>query len=274
MSIEEVTWRCYRNLYQKAFGATCRGSAGRAEQRAANVNHEPVQRPRAPAHIVALVAASLLPGLRGRRHRRLGSGRQLPPSLRRPARRHRQGAGERGRVRDRLPHPRLSPPWPLRAASTGVATWPRSTSGRGRSPPCSAPASSCWHQTARCSCTRTSRQTQCSRTEPRQNQSMWCGRFSTTGHPAVGNLQRGQVTGRWVAPVFVPVIRDGQVIYTLGIAVEADRISRMLAGQTFPRRRLCLARGRARADRCPLRRARAVRRPDRPRLGDRWRAQQ
>jgi PAS domain S-box-containing protein len=52
-------------------------------------------------------------------------------------------------------------------------------------------------------------------------------------HSVVGNLQQGRVTGRWVAPVFVPVIRDEQVIYTLGIALEADRISRMLAGQTF-----------------------------------------
>ncbi|TDH58084.1 PAS domain S-box protein [Dankookia rubra] len=51
-----------------------------------------------------------------------------------------------------------------------------------------------------------------------------------TGLPAIGNLLSGQVTGRWVAPVYVPVIRDGQVTYTLGIALEADRISRMLAG--------------------------------------------
>ncbi|MFC7478693.1 PAS domain S-box protein [Dankookia sp. GCM10030260] len=56
---------------------------------------------------------------------------------------------------------------------------------------------------------------------------------SDTARPVVGNLQRGQVTGRWVAPVYVPVIRDGQVIFTLGIALEADRISRMLVGQTF-----------------------------------------
>ena len=53
------------------------------------------------------------------------------------------------------------------------------------------------------------------------------------GLPAIGNLLSGQVTGRWVAPVYVPVIRDAQVKYTLGIALEADRISRMLAGQTF-----------------------------------------
>ncbi|TDH62683.1 PAS domain S-box protein [Dankookia rubra] len=54
-----------------------------------------------------------------------------------------------------------------------------------------------------------------------------------TGLPAIGNLLNGQVTGRWVAPVYVPVIRDGQVYGILGTALEADRISRMLAGQTF-----------------------------------------
>lgn len=53
------------------------------------------------------------------------------------------------------------------------------------------------------------------------------------GLPAIGNLLRGQVTGRWVAPIYVPVLRDGQVNYTLGIVLEADRISRILAGQTF-----------------------------------------
>jgi PAS domain S-box-containing protein len=58
-------------------------------------------------------------------------------------------------------------------------------------------------------------------------------RVFNTGLPVFGDLLRGQVTGRWVAPMYVPVIRDGQVIYTLGIALEADRISRMLAGQNF-----------------------------------------
>src|SRR4051812_25968295 len=54
-----------------------------------------------------------------------------------------------------------------------------------------------------------------------------------TGLPAVGNLLSGQVTGQWVAPVYVPVVREGRVTYALGIALEAKRISRMLAGQTF-----------------------------------------
>ena len=54
-----------------------------------------------------------------------------------------------------------------------------------------------------------------------------------TGQPAVGNLLQGRVTGRTVAPIYVPVISDGQVVYAIGIAVEADRLSRMLAGQTF-----------------------------------------
>jgi PAS domain S-box-containing protein len=54
-----------------------------------------------------------------------------------------------------------------------------------------------------------------------------------TAQPAVGDLLNGQVTGRSVVPVYVPVTREGQVIFALGVALEADRISRMLAGQTF-----------------------------------------
>lgn len=58
-------------------------------------------------------------------------------------------------------------------------------------------------------------------------------RVFNTGLPSVGNLLSGQVTGRWLAPVYVPVVRDGQVIYAIGAALEANRVSRMLAGQSF-----------------------------------------
>ncbi|MBC4019013.1 sensor histidine kinase [Siccirubricoccus deserti] len=54
-----------------------------------------------------------------------------------------------------------------------------------------------------------------------------------TGRPAVGNLLRGQVTGRHVTAIYVPVIRDGRVVLALGIAVEPGRISAILAEQTF-----------------------------------------
>ncbi len=54
-----------------------------------------------------------------------------------------------------------------------------------------------------------------------------------TGRPAVGNLIRGQVTGRAIAPVYVPVVRDGKVVYALGAAVEPERTSRLLGEQEF-----------------------------------------
>lgn len=54
-----------------------------------------------------------------------------------------------------------------------------------------------------------------------------------TGLPAIGNLLNGQVSGQWVAPVYVPVVRQGQTTYALGVIMEARRISRMLAGQSF-----------------------------------------
>jgi PAS domain S-box-containing protein len=54
-----------------------------------------------------------------------------------------------------------------------------------------------------------------------------------TGRPAVGDLVRGQVTGQWIAPIYVPVVRGGQVIGAMGAALEAARISQMLAGQSF-----------------------------------------
>jgi two-component sensor histidine kinase len=54
-----------------------------------------------------------------------------------------------------------------------------------------------------------------------------------TGRPAISNLLRGQVTGRQVAVIYVPVIRGGRVVFALGIAVEAERISAMLAEQAY-----------------------------------------
>ena len=58
-------------------------------------------------------------------------------------------------------------------------------------------------------------------------------RVLDTGHPAVGGLVKGQVTGRWVAPVYVPVVRQERIVFAIGAALEADRISRMLSGQAF-----------------------------------------
>jgi PAS domain S-box-containing protein len=54
-----------------------------------------------------------------------------------------------------------------------------------------------------------------------------------TGRPAVGNLLHGEVTGKMVTPVYVPVIRNGRVAYAIGIAVGAERLSRLLGEQTF-----------------------------------------
>jgi hypothetical protein len=54
-----------------------------------------------------------------------------------------------------------------------------------------------------------------------------------TARPAIGNLVHGRVTGRIMAPIYVPVVRDGQVAYVIGIAMESERLSRLLAEQTF-----------------------------------------
>ena len=70
--------------------------------------------------------------------------------------------------------------------------------------------------------------------EQRQRQSLGVTKQAfETGRPVVGNLIRGQVTGRAIAPVYVPVTRDGKVIYALGSAMESDRISRLLGEQEF-----------------------------------------
>ena len=69
--------------------------------------------------------------------------------------------------------------------------------------------------------------------EPRRGSVDVARQVFKTGQPAVGNLLQGRVTGRTVAPIYVPVIRDGQVVYAIGIAVESERLSRMLAEQSF-----------------------------------------
>ena len=70
--------------------------------------------------------------------------------------------------------------------------------------------------------------------EQRQRQSLGVTeQVFETGRPVVGNLIRGQVTGRAIAPVYVPVIRDGKVIYALGSAMESERISRLMGEQEF-----------------------------------------
>jgi PAS domain S-box-containing protein len=51
------------------------------------------------------------------------------------------------------------------------------------------------------------------------------------GRPVVGDLVRALATGRWVAPVQVPVVRDGHVAYALGVGLEAGRIGRLLRAQ-------------------------------------------
>jgi PAS domain S-box-containing protein len=56
----------------------------------------------------------------------------------------------------------------------------------------------------------------------------------TTGRPAVGNLVRGQRTGEPLAPIYVPVSKDGTTVsYALGSVVESKRISSPLGKQAF-----------------------------------------
>jgi PAS domain S-box-containing protein len=58
-------------------------------------------------------------------------------------------------------------------------------------------------------------------------------RVFETGRPAVGDLIRGRVTGRPMVAVYVPVVRHGRVAYALGSAVEPERLSRLLGEQEF-----------------------------------------
>ena len=58
-------------------------------------------------------------------------------------------------------------------------------------------------------------------------------RVFETGRPAVGNAIVGQMTGRLLTPVYIPVVRSGQVTHALGSVIEAGRLSRLLAAQQF-----------------------------------------
>ena len=55
-----------------------------------------------------------------------------------------------------------------------------------------------------------------------------------TGRPVVGDLIRGTRTGEPLAPVYVPVSKDGTTVsYVLGSVVESKRISSLLGKQAF-----------------------------------------
>jgi PAS domain S-box-containing protein len=55
-----------------------------------------------------------------------------------------------------------------------------------------------------------------------------------TGRPAVGDLIRSQRRRDAIAPVLVPVSRNGAIPYALGGVVESARISHLLGKQPFP----------------------------------------
>ncbi|MBL6081248.1 PAS domain S-box protein [Belnapia sp. T18] len=54
-----------------------------------------------------------------------------------------------------------------------------------------------------------------------------------TRRPVVGDAILGQMTDRLLTPVYVPVMRSGQVTYALGSVIESQRLSRLLAVQGF-----------------------------------------
>ena len=58
-------------------------------------------------------------------------------------------------------------------------------------------------------------------------------RVLESGRPAVGDLIRSRRTGEAVAPVLVPVRKGSEVAYALGSVVEAARVSRLLGEQPF-----------------------------------------
>jgi hypothetical protein len=71
------------------------------------------------------------------------------------------------------------------------------------------------------------------RNGPRRQSADVARRVFETGRPAVGDLLTGQVTGRPLVPIYVPVVRDGRAAFAIGSAIESDRLSRLLAGQGF-----------------------------------------
>ena len=58
-------------------------------------------------------------------------------------------------------------------------------------------------------------------------------RVFETGRPAVGDLLVGQFTGKPLTPIYVPVRREGRVVLAVGSVMESARLSRLLARQGF-----------------------------------------
>ncbi len=58
-------------------------------------------------------------------------------------------------------------------------------------------------------------------------------RAFATGRPVVGDLVHEPAGGRWVAPVQVPVIRDGRLVCALGVGLKGERLARVLQAQDF-----------------------------------------
>ncbi|MBL6459198.1 PAS domain S-box protein [Belnapia sp. T6] len=58
-------------------------------------------------------------------------------------------------------------------------------------------------------------------------------RVFETHRLAVGDAVLGQMTGRFLIPVYVPVIRSDKVVFALGVVIESNRLSRLLTAQEF-----------------------------------------
>jgi hypothetical protein len=58
-------------------------------------------------------------------------------------------------------------------------------------------------------------------------------RIIASGNPELTQVFKGQVIGQYAVSVEVPVIRDGKVVYIIGMPVTAKLLSDMLADQQF-----------------------------------------
>jgi signal transduction histidine kinase len=59
-------------------------------------------------------------------------------------------------------------------------------------------------------------------------------RVFASGKPEISDIFIGQVTGRPVIAVYVPVLSDGRVVYVLGIGIAAQQFNQILRKQRLP----------------------------------------
>lgn len=55
-----------------------------------------------------------------------------------------------------------------------------------------------------------------------------------TGEPVLSDLVFGRAAGRWIVAVLVPIVRDGEIVSTLHMALLPERLNRLLSSNEMP----------------------------------------